>query len=317
MPLVSVIIPVYKAEQYIEKCIESFLSQTLRDFELLLVDDGSPDRSGEICESFTTDERVKVFHKQNEGVALTREYGMNKATGEYTIHADPDDWVEKTMLEKLYNKAKQDDADMVICDFYLETNGKVLYQHQKPTTNSTVAKDILRFNIERSLCTKLIKRECYSRYDVHFVKGFNHGEDFLVSMQLCCHPELKISYLPEAFYHYVKIFNENSITKNRENSYNKESFDYDCRYLQVLSKYIDDKEEYDYQEAVNIFRAFSYKVFTSKEFKDNFYSKRKMLYHQMGKMKGGLLYLSSLGLNWLSYPLYKIISNTKKTILNS
>ncbi|MCQ2326175.1 MAG: glycosyltransferase [Bacteroidales bacterium] len=312
MPKVSVIIPVYKAESYIRKCLDSFLSQTLIDFELIVVDDGSPDKSGEICDEYANrDSRVKVIHKENGGVASARQYGIDRAKGEYTIHADPDDWVEKDMLESLYEKAKADDADMVFCDYYLESNGKISYQKQTPTPNSTIAKDILLFNIERSLCTKLIRRLCYEKYDVHFYEGFNHGEDFLVSMQFCRHEDFKISYLPKAFYHYVKISNDNSITKTRESNYNKDSFDYDCRYLKILGKYIDNQNDYDYQDAVNIFRAFSYKVFSNKEFKENFYSKRRMLLKQMGLQKGFLLYLSAIGLNFISYPLYRLYYNVK------
>ena len=312
MAQVSVIIAIYKAENYIHKCLDSFLCQTLKDFELILVDDGSPDKSGEICDEYAKkDSRIKVFHKRNEGVALTREFGISKATGEYTIHADPDDWVEKDMLQSLYEKAKEDDADMVFCDYFLNVDGKETYMKETPTPNSTIAKDILLFNIERSLCTKLIRLSCYKKYDVHFAEGFNHGEDFLVSMQFCKHKELKISYLPKAFYHYIKITNANSITKTREQSYNKDSFAYDCRFLQELSKHIDNKDDYDYQDAVNIFRAFSYKVFSSKEFKERFYQNKGIFIRNLGLIKGSLLLISAYGFNWISYPMYKIITKIK------
>lgn len=122
MPKVSIIVPVYKAEKYINRCIDSILAQTYTDWELLLVDDGSPDRSGEICDEYAKkDSRIRVFHKENGGVSSARQMGQDKASGEYTIHADPDDWMEPTMLEELYAKAKEDDADMVLCDFYFNT----------------------------------------------------------------------------------------------------------------------------------------------------------------------------------------------------
>ena len=122
MPKVSVIVPIYKAEKYINRCIDSILAQTFTDWELLLIDDGSPDRSGEICDEYAeNDPRIRVFHKANGGVSSARQMGQEEAVGEYTIHVDPDDWVEPTMLEELYAKAEADDADMVICDFFLDT----------------------------------------------------------------------------------------------------------------------------------------------------------------------------------------------------
>ena len=120
-PSISIIVPVYKAEPYLHRCVDSLLAQTFTDFEVLLIDDGSPDRSGEICDDYARkDARVRVFHQENGGVSVARQRGLDEALGEYTIHADPDDWVEPDMLEALYRKAKEDDADMVICDFVNE-----------------------------------------------------------------------------------------------------------------------------------------------------------------------------------------------------
>lgn len=107
MPKVSIIVPVYKAEGYLHRCVDSILAQTFTDWELLLIDDGSPDRSGEICDEYAQkDSRVRVIHKENGGVSSARQRGQDEACGEYTIHVDPDDWVEPTMLEELYQKPK-------------------------------------------------------------------------------------------------------------------------------------------------------------------------------------------------------------------
>ena len=101
-PSISVIVPVYRAEDYLERCVESLLSQTFPDFEILLVDDGSPDHSGAICDDYARkDDRIKVFHKLNGGVSSARQYGIDHAIGEYVIHADPDDWVECATLNIL------------------------------------------------------------------------------------------------------------------------------------------------------------------------------------------------------------------------
>ena len=113
VPKISVIVPVYKAEAYLHRCIDSLLAQTFFDFEILLVDDGSPDRSGEICAEYARkDRRVRVFRKNNGGVSSARQCGIDNVVGEYSIHVDPDDWVEPTMLEELYEKAKKEAAPL-------------------------------------------------------------------------------------------------------------------------------------------------------------------------------------------------------------
>ena len=121
-PAISVIVPIYNAEKTLRKCVDSLLAQTFQDYEILLIDDGSPDQCGAICDEYAKlDSRVRVIHQENQGVSAARQCGMDNAQGEYTIHADPDDWVEPEMLEELYKKAKEDDAYMVICDFYENT----------------------------------------------------------------------------------------------------------------------------------------------------------------------------------------------------
>jgi glycosyltransferase len=108
MCAISVIVPVYKAEAYLRKCIEGILQQTFTDFQLILVDDGSPDKSGEICDEFARkDSRVEVIHKANGGLTSARKYGMKCARGIYSIHIDPDDWVEPLLLEELYKEATE------------------------------------------------------------------------------------------------------------------------------------------------------------------------------------------------------------------
>ena len=100
--VVSIIVPVYKVEKYVRQCVDSLLAQTYRNIEVILVDDGSPDNCGAICDEYAAkDCRVKVIHQQNGGVSVARQTGIDHATGEYSIHADPDDWVELTRLRNL------------------------------------------------------------------------------------------------------------------------------------------------------------------------------------------------------------------------
>lgn len=211
-PKISVIVPVYKAEPYLHRCVDSLLAQTFQDFEVLLVDDGSPDRSGEICDEYAQkDSRVRVFHKENGGVSSARQYGMDHAQGEYTIHADPDDWVEPTMLEELYQKAKEEDADMVICDFYVDEKGETHYQAQKPSDLQTEKVCCELFHqLHGSTWNKLVRRECFLRCEVHFPLELSYCEDLFVNACLLSH-DIRVAYLPKAFYHYDQYLNENSL----------------------------------------------------------------------------------------------------------
>lgn len=215
-PKISVIVPVYKAETYLHRCIDSLLAQTFTDFEILLIDDGSPDRSGEMCDEYAAkDNRVRVFHKQNGGVSSARQCGIDNALGEYTIHADPDDWVDETMLEALYYKARKEEADMVICDFYISRKGEAdVLVRQRPTflDSQSVVCELFQ-QLHGSCCNKLVKRACYSEFGVKFPTGINFCEDLYVNTSLLLHP-IKVSYLPRAFYHYVQDVNPNSIVSH-------------------------------------------------------------------------------------------------------
>lgn len=212
--IISIICPVYKAERYLSRCIDSILAQTFDNYELILVDDGSPDNSGKICEEYAArDKRIKVIHKVNGGVSSARQTGIDAALGKYTIHIDSDDWVEPTMLEELYQCAYDNDADMVICDYIEHLNGKTHYCKQKPTSTKPfqVMFDLFQ-QLHGSCCNKLIKSTCYNNHYISFPKGVNMMEDKLFVIQTCYFMN-KIVYLPKAFYHY-DLTNTESLTHN-------------------------------------------------------------------------------------------------------
>ena len=119
---ISVIMPVYKVEEYVGKAIESIQAQTLKEWEFLIVDDGTPDKSGEICDAYAAkDERIHVIHKENGGAPSARNVAIDIAKGEYMYFMDSDDWAEPTMLEDMYNLAKRDNAQLVVAGFYIDT----------------------------------------------------------------------------------------------------------------------------------------------------------------------------------------------------
>ncbi len=116
--LISIIMPIYKAEDYLNNSITSILNQTLENFELILVDDGSPDNSGKICDELAlNDNRIKVIHKENGGASTARNAGLDIAQGEFIAFVDSDDWIEPNMFETLFNLAKEHNADISQCNY--------------------------------------------------------------------------------------------------------------------------------------------------------------------------------------------------------
>lgn len=210
---VSVIIPVFNAEHFIEKCCDSLFSQSLTNIEYVFVNDGSTDNSVDVIRkvlvkySSRKNDVIIVDRKQNRGVAQTRQEGLDNATGEYVIHCDADDWIECDMYEALYNKAKQDNADVVCCNYVIDSIGK-------PSKIVSFPKDEFRisFNlspIRGSLVNKLVRRNLIINNQITFEKDINWGEDFLFSTK-CQILANRVSIIHKAFYHYIQ--NEGSIT---------------------------------------------------------------------------------------------------------
>lgn len=138
-PKISIIVPMYGVEKYLDKCIKSIQSQTIHDIEIILIDDGSPDRSGEIAETFAkSDERIRVIHQKNAGLGPARNTGMYVANGEYIGFVDSDDWVENGMFERLYRVAEEHNADIVVgghCDW---RDGKAIRVKKHPLAGRNV-----------------------------------------------------------------------------------------------------------------------------------------------------------------------------------
>lgn len=245
IPKISIIIPIYNADKYLQRCIDSLLNQSFRDFELLLIDDGSPDRSGEICELYAKqDSRVRVFHKENGGVSVARQFGIEKALGEYSIYVDPDDWVEFNMLEDLYNSAKDTDADMVICDYYIDLPQKSMIKRQpvKSTNSKELLIQLFESELMGAMWNKLIKRSLYVQYNVRFPSGVDFCEDYCVIVQFLLH-NLKITYLSHAYYHYNQIDNNQSITRNINHLYLRRVMSFISE-LEHLICFLPDKDKY-------------------------------------------------------------------------
>lgn len=240
---VSVIIPIYKVERFIERCIRSLLEQTLQEVEYIFVNDATPDKSIDILQTVMAEypnrtEQIKVLvHEKNKGLPAARNTGLTVAGGEYIFHCDSDDYVEVDMLEQLYEEAVKKDADIVWCDWFLTFEKNERYMKQPEYTNSQDAlKAMLSGSMKYNVWNKLVKRSLYVNHQITFPDGFGMGED-MTMMMLFVHAG-KVSYLPNAYYHYVKLntgafsqtYSDKHLVELQHNV--KRMVDYICRYYE-------------------------------------------------------------------------------------
>ena len=234
MKKVSVIVPVYNVEKYIDKCLESLIFQTLDDIEIIIVNDGATDASKIAIQRYINryPEKIIYVEKENGGLSDARNYGIPYATGEYIAFVDSDDYVEKNMYEKMYELAKKENSDMVECDFYWEYEKKLKYD--KGITYK--GKKEMLVNARVVAWNKLIKTSIIKENNLEFPKGLRY-EDIEFTYKLIPYIN-KVSFLKEPMVHYIQ--RDNSISNN-QNERNKEIFDV----LDNVIQYYKDKNIYD------------------------------------------------------------------------
>ena len=203
--MVSIIVPVYKVEQYLPTCIESIINQTYRDIEIILVDDGSPDNCGKICDEYARkDKRIKVFHKENGGLSDARNFGLKRILGEYIGFVDGDDWIEPEMYEVLVNSAEEYNADIVYCGKYLEYPTKrVIHQplNQVFFDNVALCKALINNEIGTGVWSKIYKRHVFA--DVDFPNG-HVFEDTAIMYKLFLKANSVVT-ISKPLYHYRQL----------------------------------------------------------------------------------------------------------------
>ena len=220
-PLISIIVPVYKVpEQYLRKCIESIMVQTLKNIEVLLVDDGSPDQCGEICESYAKqDSRIRVLHKQNGGLSSARNYGCKEAVAKWIMFVDGDDWIEPEMCQMMYESGTEKNVQLVMCGimkdygrtateykFYLE-DGKV-YSGQEC---KWLQQQLLVYNGNIAVAySKLINRKLLVDNQIFHDEVLKQGAEGLEFNLRLFEILGSATFINKPFYHY--IYNENSIS---------------------------------------------------------------------------------------------------------
>lgn len=231
MDLVSIVVPVYKVEQYLDQCVQSIRNQTWKELEIILVDDGSPDQCGKMCEGYKEqDERIKVLHKPNGGLGDARNAGAKAAVGKYLLFVDSDDYIAEELVEKAVKSAEETDSDIVLFDYYYVENGrKELRSYDIPQRRALNLADEKRVLLAPPASwSKLFRLEFYRRARISFPVGLYY-EDLAMTPQLLLEAE-RIVYLKEPLYYYVN--RQDSIMGSR-------NYERNCRdIVRVLNKVI-------------------------------------------------------------------------------
>ena len=193
--LISVVVPVYNVEKYVEKCLDSLSHQSYENIEVIVVDDGSTDRSGDICEEFAKkDKRIKVFHKTNGGLSDARNYGIKRAKGEYVCLVDSDDWCKGGFVEKMVRVALKEGADIVVCGYNDVVPRETIITGEEATIRLLVEQE----NVDIIAWNKMYRRSLFD--DVSYPEGENY-EDCLTTYKLLSKAS-RVAYLPKSLYCY-------------------------------------------------------------------------------------------------------------------
>ncbi|MEW9052626.1 MAG: glycosyltransferase [Neobacillus sp.] len=208
VPLVSIIVPIYNMEKYLPKCLDSIQNQTLRDIEIILINDGSTDTSGKIADDYALkDSRIKVIHKDNGGVSSARNSGMVIATGQYIGFVDPDDWISYEMYEKLYAAAEIEELDIVICHNYNHFIEKGYYELDTfniiDNTLANIRRNSLNDQYFSAVWNMIFKRSLIKEINHKFAEHLTVWEDGCFVLK-AFYATNNIKYIEEAYYHYRK-----------------------------------------------------------------------------------------------------------------
>ncbi len=204
MPKISVIVPIYKVEEYLPRCVDSILAQTFTDFELWLVDDGSPDKCGEICDEYAKrDSRIRVIHKQNGGLSDARNAALDKATGEYISFIDSDDWVAPDFLESLYGALTRNNADLAICNIMKVVGDSEPVPDYKPADSETVLTGDKMFDTlyRPSACNKLYPSWIFK--EVRYPVG-RFYEDVFVYHDILAQVKRLVYTGKDSYFYYIR-----------------------------------------------------------------------------------------------------------------
>lgn len=245
-PQFSIIVPVYNTEKYLDRCVKSLLSQTLSDIEVILVDDGSPDGSGRICDDFSAgDPRVRAIHKKNEGQGIARNAGLDLASGEYVLFIDSDDYIEEDTCSRLFSYMKEKKVQLCSFGYIIEDpSGGEVYRpeiseriYRKEEIRDEFIHHFFGDSSEQdelrgvSACMTAFQREMIEKYQIRFPSERQVlSEDTVFSLEFCRHID-GAAVLPAFFYHYVQ--NESSFS----HAYRPDRYPLTLRLCSILEDY--------------------------------------------------------------------------------
>lgn len=242
--LISIIIPVYKVEKYLEKCIQSVIKQTYENLQIILVDDGSPDNCGKICDEYAKkDHRIEIMHKSNGGLSDARNKGLEIAKGEYIGFVDSDDYIESDMYEVLYNLLKQSNADVSICNFYTVSQGKSAIKNVdngiKEYNRIEILKEILLDNnIQSYAWNKLYKKKLFDEIKYPVGKKYEDIGTTFYLLEKC--NKVVVTGKPEYYYINRQDSIVNNVTETTITDYIElimQRYDYIEENIKELSSY--------------------------------------------------------------------------------
>ena len=287
-PKVSIIVPIYNSEKYMNKCIESILNQTLTEIEIILVNDGSTDNSGKIIDNYAKkDNRIKVIHQQNSGPSVARNKGISTAKGKYIGFVDSDDYIESTMYEELYNNANSKNIEVAMCSY----NEKHLYNKAKYVikanldSGSIYEKEDIKNNIIStfskndnygfySLWNKIYLKEWLLKSNLELDVNRDHGEDWWFNINVFSKLNSFV-YIDKELYNYVHSNNNSLMVKYRENQFDL-FLDGRLKMKEIMPKEYMDYDEFNKRF---IYEFSSYIIRTFKEVKNK--EKRKILINKV------------------------------------
>lgn len=225
---VSVIVPIYNVEKYLPRCIESLINQTFKDIELILINDGSPDNCGRICDEYALmDNRLKVFHKNNGGLSDARNYGLKESNGEYIMFIDSDDWCEPMMIENLYNRVILDSSDLVIFGYFIDYTKnnfsleRRLEDNNYYSDNIQISNAILKLDqrgMFNCVWNKFYKKQIIKGINLDFEVDGMPGEDLLFN-SIYFRNIKAISFIDNTYYHYMRQDEDTLVSKYSPNLY--------------------------------------------------------------------------------------------------
>ncbi len=218
-PLISIIVPIYKVEKYLEECIESLIRQTYSNIEILLIVDGSPDNSAAICEKAAKkDSRIRYIYQENAGVSVARNNGIEKANGEYLLFVDGDDWCDDKLVELLWKNANTYHSDVSMCGYYQNTaekeEKKSFFEKDKVFKNDKLTLLKACFSTFGVPWSKLYKKSFLLKHHLTFVPNLKRMQDSIFNLNVFHHAEI-CSYIDQPLYHY-RMFNESVTNKYSE-----------------------------------------------------------------------------------------------------